>query len=228
MDSVHFLNIEYLMLRLQHAFSGLVAFFTGTSVDPVTGTVTQDQVGSHLLLTLSFTAEQIAIGGMALAVILLGLSVWVRIKLEVVEHEGFHGRDAQYHVHTDIASVGFVEAAEGAVAEILSHPNLNTLRWNGIMSLSSSVNESDWRRAIMEADIMLGQLLDNQGYRGSSIGDKLKDANPLQFRTLDLAWKAHKVRNDIAHGGEGFHLSERDTRGTIDQFRQVFDEFKFI
>ena len=75
---------------------------------------------------------------------------------------------------------------------------------------------------------MLGEMLEVAGYRGASIGDKLKDANPLQMKTLDLAWKAHKIRNDIAHGGEGFHLSERDTKATIDFYRQVFEESSFI
>ncbi len=80
----------------------------------------------------------------------------------------------------------------------------------------------------MEADIILGDMLSHQGYRGQSIGDKLKDANPLQFTTLDLAWQAHKVRNDIAHAGEGFHLSEWDTKGTLDFYRRVFEEFDYI
>ena len=59
-------------------------------------------------------------------------------------------------------------------------------------------------------------------------GEKLRDANPLQFSTLDLAWQAHKVRNDIAHAGEGFHLSEREANATIDLYRRVFEEFDFI
>ncbi|TSC68525.1 MAG: Uncharacterized protein G01um101456_612, partial [Parcubacteria group bacterium Gr01-1014_56] len=94
--------------------------------------------------------------------------------------------------------------------------------------LANTPNESDWRLAILESDIMLGDLLLEQGYRGEGIGERLRDANPLQFNTLDLAWQAHKVRNDIAHAGEGFHLSQREANATIDLYRRVFEEFDFI
>lgn len=221
MDTVHFLNIEYLLLRLQYLFSGAIASFTGAEVDPATGAINPGEAASHLVENISFTAGQIALLGMAAAFILLVLSVYIRIKLELYEHEEFHKREAKYHTHD--AHAGHGEAAHEHAADQPKNP-----RWQEVLRLGSSSNESDWRRAIMEADIILGDMLAHQGYRGQSIGDKLKDANPLQFTTLDLAWQAHKVRNDIAHAGEGYHLSEWDTKGTLDFYRRVFEEFDYI
>jgi hypothetical protein len=97
-----------------------------------------------------------------------------------------------------------------------------------VVALAAGASESDWRRAVLEADIMLGVMLSARGYAGGTIGDQLKGASPIQFGTLDLAWAAHKVRNDIAHGGEGFVLSARDTQATIDKYRRVFEEFDYI
>jgi hypothetical protein len=96
-----------------------------------------------------------------------------------------------------------------------------------VRELANTTNESDWRLAILEADIMLNDLLKEQGYRGEGIGERLRDANPLQFATLDLAWQAHKVRNDIAHAARDFHLSQREANATIDLYRRVFEEFNF-
>ncbi len=101
-------------------------------------------------------------------------------------------------------------------------------QWERIVTLANSPVESDWRRAILEADVMLGGVLTAQGYRGTSIGEMLKTANPIQFTTLDMAWAAHKIRNEVAHGGENFVLTERETRGTIDLYRQVFEEFNYL
>ncbi len=75
---------------------------------------------------------------------------------------------------------------------------------------------------------MLNLLLTDKGYAGQTIGDQFANANPLQFTTLDLARQAHKVRNDIAHGGEGFHLSEREVRTAIDNYARVFEEFGLL
>jgi hypothetical protein len=101
-------------------------------------------------------------------------------------------------------------------------------RWKHIEELMKSDRESDWRQAIIEADIMLDEMLSVQGYQGESVGDKLKRIEPSDMTTLDDAWSAHKVRNEIAHTGSGFLLTERDARVTISQFERVFREFSLI
>lgn len=154
---------------------------------------------------------QLAILGMTLAVVFLALVVYVRIRIVFAEHEGFGEKDRAMIIE------------ESAVQDIPRNS-----RWEQVRNLIAQPQESDWRRAIIEADSMLGQLLTDQGYRGGTIGEQLRDANPLQFTTLDLAWKAHKRRNEIAHAGEAYKLDERDARTTIDLYQRVFEEFNFI
>ncbi|MBI2409597.1 hypothetical protein HYV30_00960 [Candidatus Kaiserbacteria bacterium] len=98
-------------------------------------------------------------------------------------------------------------------------------RWQHIQSLMESSDPSRWREAITEADIMLDDLLTRKGYTGASIGEKLKSAVRSEFRTLDDAWEAHKVRNQIAHEGSAFDLSENLARRTIARYENVFREF---
>jgi transposase len=102
------------------------------------------------------------------------------------------------------------------------------LRWETIVRHSQSDNENDWRHAIMDADILLDELLDSLGYRGDTMGDKMKQVERSDFTTIDLAWEAHKVRNRIAHEGSQMHLSEREVKRTIGLFEQVFKEFHLI
>ncbi len=101
-------------------------------------------------------------------------------------------------------------------------------RWAHIEELMTSGTASDSRQAIIEADIMLGDLLTKQGYRGESIGEQLKQVDPPNFATLEQAWSAHKVRNDIAHQGSAFDLSPVLAQRTIAQYENVFREFKVI
>ena len=42
--------------------------------------------------------------------------------------------------------------------------------------------------------------------------------------TLDDAWQAHKVRNQIAHAGADFVLTQKITRETIMMYKRVFEE----
>lgn len=101
-------------------------------------------------------------------------------------------------------------------------------RWDDALHHGESDNPNDWRLAIIEADIMLEEALEKLGYSGLTIGDKLKQASPQFFRTIDDAWKAHKVRNEIAHRGSDFILTKRLAKETLDQYRRVFEEFDVV
>lgn len=101
-------------------------------------------------------------------------------------------------------------------------------RWAHIQSLAEGSSQSEWREAIIEADIMLDDVLTREGYEGDGVGEKLKAADPAQFRTLRNAWDAHKVRNQIAHEGSAFDLSETVARRALAHYEAVFREFKTI
>ncbi len=101
-------------------------------------------------------------------------------------------------------------------------------RWRHIQSLMEGSSPSEWREAIVEADILLDDMLTRQGYTGESVGEKLKNVEPADFKTLQDAWEAHKVRNQIAHQGSTFDLSETFARRTIAHYEAVFREFSAI
>jgi hypothetical protein len=104
------------------------------------------------------------------------------------------------------------------------HAQVEHSRWTYIMQLIESGQESDWRNAIIESDIMLDELLSRLGYPGDSVGEKLRAVNTNHFHTLQNAWEAHKVRNDIAHQGSTFQLSEHIAHRTIANYEAVFRE----
>ena len=101
-------------------------------------------------------------------------------------------------------------------------------QWLKISNHIESTNENDWRLAILEADIMLGGLLDTLFLPGETIGDKLKAVEKSDFLTIDNAWEAHKVRNQIAHDGSAFMLSQREAKRVIGMYQSIFEEFQII
>jgi|AntRauTorckE6833_2_1112554.scaffolds.fasta_scaffold50650_1 hypothetical protein len=101
-------------------------------------------------------------------------------------------------------------------------------RWEHVQSLIQSESEQDWRIAIMEADIMLSDMLTRMQYEGDTLGEKLKSVEKSDFTTINDAWEAHKIRNEIAHKGNEYILSKRDVDRTIRLYQKVFEEFHFI
>jgi len=146
--------------------------------------------------------------GYALSVIGLVVIVYCLVRL-------FELREHEEHAYGEL-----VLAPESAGGE---NP-----RWTHIESLMAGDSPSQWREAILEADIMLDDMLSRQGYSGEGVGEKLKQVEASDFATLQEAWEAHRVRNEIAHSGSRFDLSETLARRTIARYEAVFREFHAI
>lgn len=101
-------------------------------------------------------------------------------------------------------------------------------KWEKVIEHINSTNSSDWKLAIIEADIMLDDLLRASGYHGDTVGEMLKAVEKSDFTTIEAAWEAHKTRNQIAHQGSGFDITERDAKRVIALYESVFKEFKII
>ncbi len=87
-----------------------------------------------------------------------------------------------------------------------------------------SENPNDWKLAIIEADIILDESLKRQGYAGTSLGERLRSVSPQSLQSIDDAWEAHKIRNEIAHSGADFVLTHKLARETIMRYERVFTE----
>lgn len=193
MDSVHFLNLDYVFLRIFEFFKNF------------------DFIA--LLNSLIYFIRTIRPFAIVITLILVYISVYAYIRLKQIEKE----EEKKFH------SLRVKEA----VHEQGNDPVLNQ-KWQKVQAHINSTNPSDWRLAILEADIMLGDVLEKMGYQGDSIGEKLKGIEKSDFVTLDLAWEAHKVRNQIAHEGADFLLNDRDARRIIELYQKVFEEFYYI
>jgi len=97
-------------------------------------------------------------------------------------------------------------------------------RWHYILTLSEGLNESDWRVAIMEADSMLEESLKDKGVPGDTVAELLESARSDGYAYIQDAWDAHLIRNQIAHLGSEFPLSQVETRRVIKMFQNFFEE----
>ncbi len=101
-------------------------------------------------------------------------------------------------------------------------------RWQSVQIHLESTNPNDWKLAIIEADVLLERMLEKAGFAGNTIGERLKSASVRSFATLDDAWQAHRVRNQIAHGGADFILTQKIAKETLIMYERVFKEFDVI
>ncbi len=104
-------------------------------------------------------------------------------------------------------------------------PEKGNRRWKEVEAHVLSNNPNDWKLAIIEADVMLEKMLEEYGFAGKTIADRLRSASGRSFGSIEDAWQAHRIRNQIAHGGSDFVLTQKMAQATIIQYRKVFEEF---
>ncbi len=121
-----------------------------------------------------------------------------------------------------------VHEAEQALLPTTASGKPRNLKWERVLQHIESENPTDWRLAILEADIVLDEMLEVIGYRGDTMGDKLKAVEKSDFTTIDLAWEAHKIRNQIAHEGSDFLITQRESKRIINMYKRVFEEFRYV
>jgi hypothetical protein len=137
-------------------------------------------------------------------------------------HHTPHSPTASEHTPMGIPGLAIMEdhIAPPEVSEYRDHP-----RWAIVEGYLSSDQEPLWRIGILEADNMLADALREKGYAGADVGEMLQSAN---FKSVQLAWDAHKVRNRIAHEGSLFTLTEREAKRAYALYEAVFREMKLI
>jgi hypothetical protein len=144
-----------------------------------------------------------------ISVLLIAWVVYLMVKLKETEKK-------------DEEKYGKVIESETKESEIKNE------RWLKVLDHLESLNQAEWKTAIIEADIILSEMMVKMGYHGDTLGEKLNSVEKSDFLTIDKAWEAHKVRNIIAHEGSNYEITKREAKRIVDLYRQVFEEFKFI
>lgn len=81
--------------------------------------------------------------------------------------------------------------------------------------------ETDLRKAVLDADALFNWALDRR-FGAGDVGDKLKTASSF-FSDIDDIWKAHKLRNRIAHEIGG-GVSKNEAENALRAFRKAFHD----
>lgn len=103
------------------------------------------------------------------------------------------------------------------------------IQWQFVLDHINSENPAEWKLGILEADNMLDEILEAEGYTGATVAEKLKSMNRKRLTAYDELWDAHKLRNQIAHGGAiEMDLSKKVARDTITNFGKAFKELGYI
>lgn len=197
-----------------------VLIFINVKITPITvDTVSSGSIFTELWLFLQGKATSVSAVNtiflwlknflIVLSVLFFAGIVWVNLRSREVHH-------AEHEKYAPV----IVEEVEAKGRMI---------QWQVVLNHVNSESPAEWKIGILEADNMLDEILEDQGYVGETVADKLKTMNPSRITSYQELWNAHKVRNEIAHGGAiDMELSKKTARDTVANFGKAFKELGYI
>lgn len=96
-------------------------------------------------------------------------------------------------------------------------------RWRKILENAFSNPPESLYLAIIEADKLVDEVLENLGFLGESVAQKMEKLNIQEFKSLDELWQAHKIRNEIVHS-PNFALSESEAQKVLEAYEKFLKE----
>ncbi len=99
-------------------------------------------------------------------------------------------------------------------------------RWTAIENYLEEDRPGLWRKAIINADEILSEVVARMGYLGKNLDERLETvspANPAEFPSMLEAWRAHQVRKFVEEDKDYVPTREVAER-TIAIYRNIFKE----
>lgn len=100
------------------------------------------------------------------------------------------------------------------------------LRWMAIEKQLSATDATAYQLAVLNADKLLDQALKERGFKGDTMGDRMKSAQNT-WSNANAVWGAHKLRNRIAHETD-VTVTQADAKRALSSFKQALKDLGAI
>ncbi len=99
--------------------------------------------------------------------------------------------------------------------------------WKGIIKKTESGLESEYKLAVIEADVMLEEVLKRIGHTEEGVEAKVNATTSAELKNIEELRRARKVRNDIVYDPD-YHLTLEKTKETLKIYEESFRNLNVI
>lgn len=91
--------------------------------------------------------------------------------------------------------------------------------WKKIEDMGRSSNEYELRQAVVKADSLLDDVLQQKDMHGKNMAQRIKFAMH-RYPELRMIWKSHRLRNQLVHEHD-VHFKAKTLRNALKDYRKV-------
>lgn len=99
--------------------------------------------------------------------------------------------------------------------------------WKQIKEHIASSDPEEWKKAILEADKILNEILKMSGYLGHRLEDKLVLITTAQLANVEQVKQAHQITHKI-HDDPGYDLAFEDALAVLKIYKEAFRDLRLI
>lgn len=96
-------------------------------------------------------------------------------------------------------------------------------KWKEVKEHIASAREAEWKFAVIEADKIVEEILNQAGFPGETMGEQLTLITPEQLASLNDLWSAHKLRNLIAHD-PNYKVNRSQAKEAVENYEKALRE----
>ncbi|MDO8436387.1 MAG: hypothetical protein Q7S82_03350 [bacterium] len=117
------------------------------------------------------------------------------------------------------------------MSDVLTHKQYGVKNiekvWSKIMARLNTGLESEYKLAIIEASSLMDDTLQKMGYKGDSLGEKLKNVPPLVLPNIKDIEEAHRIHGNIVHDPD-YRLSLEEARNNLAVYEKTFQDLQLF
>jgi len=99
--------------------------------------------------------------------------------------------------------------------------------WKHILMRVKTKDPTQLKLAIMEADMIMDEMLKEAGYRQDTTDERFKQLNSAVLSIADKVSEAHKIRNRCAQEPD-FEISYEDAIAALKVYKAAFQEYGLL
>ncbi|MBP6038386.1 MAG: hypothetical protein KA604_03570 [Candidatus Saccharimonas sp.] len=125
-----------------------------------------------------------------------------------------------------LSVVGVIYLLVGAKGKTQLDTTRYQTKWLVVENSFERTNPASWQLAVMNADKLLDEALRERGFKGTTMGERMKVANKT-WKNANHVWGAHKIRNQLAHETD-VQMSYDTAARSLSAFKQALKDLGAI
>lgn len=99
--------------------------------------------------------------------------------------------------------------------------------WDEIKARLQKGDEANLKLAVVEADGLVAEILKRMGLPGADMGERLKQIEKQEVKSVDKIWATHEIRNRIIHE-PNFSLTQEEAEAAVANIEEALKELEYL